>query len=152
MGDFTYKISCMKILFICKSNIGRSPAAAFFFNARSKKHYAVSAGIRDVEEHEREIKNIPSAENTIQSFLKYGCDLSNFNRRQVTEAICNDADKIYVLMETHEKDIPEYIKNNAKVIFHPFTNGKELQGEERENLTKDIKQFAEDLADSLDNE
>jgi protein-tyrosine-phosphatase len=140
----------MKVLFVCKSNIGRSPAAAFFFNTYSQKHHATSAGIRDVEEGEREIKNIPSAQGTIQSFLKYGFDVSNFERRQITEDIFNDADRVYVLMEKHEKDLPTYITDSPKIIFHPFINGKELKGEDRENLTKDIIQFAQNLAESLD--
>ena len=142
----------MKVLFICKSNIGRSPAAAFFFNTYSRKHQATSAGIRDVEENEREIKNISSAQSTIQSFLKYGYDLSNFSRRQVTEDIFNDADRVYVLMEKHEKNIPTYITDSPKANFHPFVNGKELEGEDRDNLTKDIIQFAQNLAQSLDTE
>ncbi len=142
----------MKVLFICKSNIGRSPAAAFFFNTYSQKHQATSAGIRDVEENEREIKNIPSAQGTIQSFLKYGFDLSNFQRRQISEDIFNDADRVYVLMEKHEKDLPPYIIDSPKAIFHPFINGKELEWEDRDNLTKDIIQFAQNLAQTLESE
>ena len=35
----------MKVLFVCKSNIGRSQMAEAFFNKFSKNHKAISAGI-----------------------------------------------------------------------------------------------------------
>src|SRR3989338_10979201 len=66
-----FSIYIMKILFICKSNVGRSQMAPAFFNKLSKKHKAVGAGT-----HVRENENQSLHEFVIQSMAESGYDLS----------------------------------------------------------------------------
>ena len=138
----------MNILFICKSNISRSQCAEEFFNQKSKKHRAISAGISPIKEGQEIIQNIPETKNAREDAERYGLHIGNKIRKQITENLLSEVDQVYVLLD--QKEVPEDIKNNPKVIMHPFKNKRNLPKEDRDQVISDIKKFAEDLAKSLD--
>ena len=140
----------MKVLFVCKSNIGRSQSAEFFFNNHAKHSTASSAGIKPIQEQERLIKDIPWAQWAITALQKYWYDMSDKARIQLTQQMIDTVDKVYILMEELEENLPEFLKNNPKVMFHSFQNTKNLGEDERDKTTQEIKKFAEDIAESLD--
>lgn len=111
----------MKVLFICRANVGRSQMAAAFFNKISKKNKAVGAGT-DVGDREGE----PLHEFVIQCMSELGYDLSKNTRKQLTSKIVKNVDKIVVMIE--KEDLPDYI-DMSRVVFWKIDDvkGKSLE-------------------------
>lgn len=106
-----------KILFICRSNAGRSQSAEAFFNKYSKLNKGISAGT-EVKLEGRIGK--PPGGNVIVAMKKYGINISNKKRKQVSLALLKKASRIIILMEEHEiKDhVPSYFKQfKNKIVF-----------------------------------
>jgi len=101
----------MKILFICKSNTGRSQMAAAFFNKLSKKHQGLDAGNK-VKERGQEGTIIHSY--VIDSMKELGYDLSKNIRKQLTPEMAEWADKIIMMDE--EENVPDFLKGSQKII------------------------------------
>ncbi len=108
----------MKILFICRSNAGRSQTAEAFFKSDTKEHKASSAGL-DV----RSTKNVgmpPDKRVTAVMKRYYGIDISKWKRKQVTQSMLRSFDKVVVLMplEERRKYLPDYFRKfYKKIVF-----------------------------------
>jgi arsenate reductase (thioredoxin) len=109
----------MKILFICKSNVGRSQIAQAFYGK-----YSISKSAGFSVEKEQYIIDRPSAEPVIRLMKKRGFDLSKNVRKSLTPAMLNWADKIIVVAEPNM--IPADLKKNLKVTIWavPDPSGK----------------------------
>jgi len=133
----------MKILFACKGNIARSQIA----EALLKKYYnldSISAGTKlSSPELGEMIKNIPLTENLFIVMKEEGINLSNKKRKEITKEMIKDVDKIIVMAE--EETIPEFLKNNEKVIYWKVEDSK---GKSLENWRELVKQL-KDLLKSL---
>lgn len=108
----------MKILFICKGNVGRSQMAEFL----AKKIYAdknsdefISAGIK-ISGAEEPIGNLmPGIKEVLDVMLEEGVDVSGAIRKQLTEEMVNNSDKIVTLLEEGD-ELPEYLANSPKLL------------------------------------
>lgn len=107
----------MKVLFICRANVGRSQMAAAIFNKISKNHKAISAGTH-VEQ--REGQNLD--EFVVKCMAEMGYDLSRKTMRQLNRDMVKEADKIIVL--TDKEDLPDYIRDSPNVVFWSVEDGK----------------------------
>jgi len=103
----------MKILFVCKWNVGRSQIAKALFNKYSKKHQAISAGTH--AEKYVGVKLLQVSPYVIQCMNEWGYDLSNCTQTPLTKKVVNQADKIIFI--TDKKNLPDYLQNSNKIIF-----------------------------------
>ncbi len=133
----------MRILFICRANIGRSQMAAAFFNKLSKKHKASSAGT-----HVGLLKDGTPVHHFIVDCMKeIGYDVSKSTRRQLTAEMAEEADKIVVI--TDKKDLPDYIKDSQKVIFWNVEDAKDKPYGFHRLIRDKIKKLVEELVKEL---
>jgi len=107
----------MKVLFVCRANVGRSQMAMEFFNRFSKKNHAFSAGtvVGDTEG-----KNLD--EKVMNGMAELGYDLSKNTRKQLTLQMVEEADKIFVMAQ--KETIPDYLKNSKKTVYWNVPDGK----------------------------
>ncbi|MFA6272165.1 MAG: low molecular weight phosphatase family protein [Patescibacteria group bacterium] len=99
-----------KILFICKSNTGRSQMAAAFLKKRKPELIVLDAGSQ-VGDRSGTIIH----EYVIEVMKELDIDLSNNIRKQLTPDMVNKADKI-IIMDKKE-NLPDYLINSGKMIF-----------------------------------
>jgi len=132
----------MKILFICKSNTGRSQMAEAFFNKISNNHTSFSAGTL-VGEREGTIIH----EYVIESMRQLGFDLSKNVRKQLTPSMVNEADKIIIMDE--EKNLPDYLKESSEKTFWDVEDAVgtslELHCKIRDQIKMLVKQLINDI-------
>ncbi len=103
----------MKILFVCKGNVGRSQIAEGIFNKLSKKNYSsFSAGLKPGRWEGKKIKDI---KKVFLSLKEIDCDVGGKISKKLTKYMVDDADKIIVLGE--KENWPDYLKKSNKVMF-----------------------------------
>jgi len=101
----------MKILFVCRGNVGRSTMAAALFTKYSGIK-AFSAGTKVLENENQKIKEIPLAEPVIRFMKKEGINVAENTRTQLTLEMIPEFDKIIVMAEP--ETIPEYLSKSDK--------------------------------------
>ena len=131
----------MKILFICKANVGRSQIAEAFFNRLSKQNKAISAGTH-IRDHKGELLH----EFVIQCMSEFDYDLSKNTRKQLTPQIAKEADKIVVM--TEKENLPSYI-DMSKVVFWEIDDAKDKSLEFHHQIRDQIKKFVEQLVKDI---
>lgn len=114
----------MRILFVCKANVGRSQMAEAFFNRLSKKNIATSAGFQVGDRDGKPLheKGTSSGEFVVGSMAELGYDLSENRRKQLTPRMVRDADRIFVMAERDE--VPDYLRDSEKAAFWDVADGK----------------------------
>jgi len=95
----------MKILFICKWNVGRSQIAEELFNKYSKKHRAISAGTHALRFKDQKLKDF--AYEVVKVMQEKGIDVGNKIPSQLSPELAKSSDRIIVL--TDKSDLPEFI-------------------------------------------
>jgi protein-tyrosine-phosphatase len=136
-----FLICIMRILFICKSNVGRSQMAPAFFNKLSKKHKAVGAGT-----HVGENENQSLYEFVIKCMSEVGYDLSENTRKQLTSTMAKEADKIVVM--TEKENLPGYV-DMKKVVFWNIEDAKDKSLEFHRQIRDEIKRLVEKLVKEI---
>lgn len=117
----------MKILFICRGNVGRSQMAAALFSKMLPEHDVSSAGTRVVDKKGnsrdgQKLGDLAGAHHVIECLLEEGMDVRENTRRQLTPAIVQGANKIIVMAEP--ATIPNYLKDSPKAIYWDVTDPK----------------------------
>jgi arsenate reductase len=108
----------MKILFVCRANVGRSQMAAAFLNSLTKKHTAESAGFA-TGGHAGKLLSEPVVGSTshhiITAMKEKGQDLSQNVRTQITSEMLAENDKVIVI--TKKAEAPDELQKSSKVEF-----------------------------------
>jgi protein-tyrosine-phosphatase len=104
------------VLFICKSNAGRSQSAEWFFKDLTKKHTSSSAGTNVIAEGK---VGVPPGKGVMTVVAESGRDISSWKRKQVTPEMVQRADRVVVLMQGWEAKqyLPDYIKDSGKTVY-----------------------------------
>lgn len=136
----------MKILFICRGNIGRSQMAKEIYNGLCEgKGIADCCGTRVGEFEGQKICDIKndSVEDDIRAMKEIGFDVSQGIRKQVTPELIESSDKVILMAE---KDTwPNYLENNPKVILWDVENPKGVTFEKTCEIRDIIKKKVEQL-------
>lgn len=133
----------MKILFICRGNVGRSQIAEALFRKKfGDKHKAISAGTK-ISGPEQPIGELmPQIQEVLDVMKEEGTDVSMYVRKQLTETMVNEADKVIAIM-VDEEVLPDYLLNSPKLMRWdiPDPKGKDL--EFTRNVKNEIKEYIE---------
>lgn len=135
----------MKILFVCKANVGRSQMAEAFFNKLSKKNTAISAGTHvesDPDEHKEGFQKVFSA------MKEKNIDMPEVYRKQMTKEMFDSADKVVVI--TEKENLPEYAKDSPKVTLWDVADGKGKSYEFVCNMRDEVRIRVEQLVKEID--
>jgi protein-tyrosine-phosphatase len=111
----------MRVLFVCRGNVGRSQIAEALFNKMTGLK-SFSAGTKVDIEEQKIIDVGLFAEPVIRFMKKEGIDISKKMSNQLTEKMLNNFDKIIVMAEP--ETIPEYLRKNSKVEFWEIEDPK----------------------------
>ncbi len=132
----------MKILFICRGNVGRSQMAEVIFNKLADgKYISTSAGTKvfNKEGESRDgvlLKNTLGAENVILSLAQIGIDASDNSRTQLTPEMLNACDKAIVMAEP--ETIPDYLRESDKAIYWEVEDPKGMDLEDTSKIRNEI--------------
>ena len=136
----------MKILFICKANVGRSQIAEAFFNKFSKKNKAISAGSH-AENYPAYLgkKLEQTAQDIIKIMKEVGIDVSQKCPKQLTKEMADWADKIIVL---NKEPLPIYV-SMKKVVLWDIQDLNHLSPEFQRKLRDQIKKKVKELVKEI---
>ena len=126
----------MKVLFVCRGNVGRSTIAAALFTKYSGIK-AFSAGTKVLENENQKIKEIVLAEPVIRFIGKEGIDVSENTRTQLTPEMIPEFDKIIVMAEP--ETIPEYLSKSDKMGLWDIQDPKGMDDKGYEEIISQIK-------------
>lgn len=119
----------IKILFICKGNVGRSQIAEALFDKHFGGIYkSFSAGTK-ISGPEQPIGELmPQIQEVLDVMKEEGLDVSMAVRNQLTEAMVENADKVVAIIED-EEELPEYVAHSGKLTRWnvPDPKGKDLE-------------------------
>lgn len=110
----------MKILFVCKANVGRSQMAEAF--ARNLGLDAISAGTDVGEKSGRKIGDDEKARFVWEAMNEEGIDVRNYIRKQLTADLVTKADKIIVM--TEKQFCPDYLLSSKKAGYWEISDAK----------------------------
>jgi len=127
----------MKVLFVCKGNVGRSQMMAALFTKYSGLK-ADSAGINVNENNNQKIKTIPLAEPVIRFMKNEGIDVSENVRKQLTPDMIERYDRI-VVTAPELTTFPEYLKKTEKVEFWDIEDPKGMDDLNFQRIISKIK-------------
>lgn len=130
----------MKILFLCRGNVGRSQMAEFLMRKNFGDTYEVISAGTKLSGPEEEIGNLmPAIQEVLDVMNEEGIDVSKAIRKQVTEEMVNSSDKVVVLLE--DEELPEYLVGSPKLVrwFVVDPKGKDL--DETRKIKDEIKEL-----------
>lgn len=106
----------MKILFLCKGNVGRSLFAERMYNKLTNSNDAISAGTKiSPENFNKTLKEqLPTSANVIQVMAEEDIDVSNHIRKVITSEMVKEAD---ILIDMAQQDtVPDFVLKHPKYI------------------------------------
>lgn len=137
----------MKVLFLCKGNVGRSQIAEMLFRKKfGAKHEVFSAGLQISGPEQPIGELVPGIQEVLDVMSEEGIDVSKNIRRQVTEKMVADVDKVVVIIED-EAVLPDYISNSGKCTRWSIADPKGMDLENTRKIKDLIKERIEFLSD-----
>jgi protein-tyrosine-phosphatase len=102
----------VKVLFVCRANIGRSQAASELYN-KLRLGTGCSAGTI-VDLPGQLLKNQAVASTILSVMWERGIDMSNNQRTAIESLTCDDFDKIVIMAEL--QSTPVWLENHPKSV------------------------------------
>ncbi len=137
----------MKVLFICKGNWFRSQMAAAIYNKLTNTHDAFSAGTYTGAPDEPEGLILSNIFKSTSPFLEV-MDRNGINiRDNVTTRLtpCMIEESNLAVSMAEEPYIPDFLKNNPKVIVWDIENPEVITKEIAEDTYKRLEMLIQDL-------
>ena len=116
-----------KILFVCRSNTGRSQVAEALYNMEIGSKSANSAGTL-VNDGIRTIRDKPNIEPLLSAMQKYDIDMSNNIRRQLVPSELDQYDTIIVMAEP--ENIPDWLSQHPRFVYWEIEDIKDKNTED----------------------
>ncbi len=136
----------MKILFVCRGNVARSQIAEVLLKNRGGNSFTVSSAGTKLSGPEQPLEELRPALNEVLGVMKeIGIDMSQNIRKQITEEMVLEADKIILVVDERDP-IPDFLKNSHKIVvnWHVLDpKGKDL------DFTRSVRNQISDLVDSF---
>jgi protein-tyrosine-phosphatase len=134
----------MKILYVCKANVGRSQMAEAFHRSFYPEDTISSAGTQvNVMEGQR-IGDYDKANLVWEIMDEEGIDVRGYVRNQLNEKIVKEADRVVIMVD--KKEWPDYLLNNPNVeywdIKDPAWTGLEFHTKTRDLIKQRVKDFS----------
>ncbi len=137
----------MKILFVCKSNIGRSQMAEALFSHFNSEHIVSSAGTDVPVENENQLVSEIDTK-LVNAVDAEGIDVTKKVRNQLTLEMVTGSDRVVSLISIDE--LPDYLKNSNKLEIWDVSSAVGDGQEFYNNLRDIIKIKIVDLIRKLD--
>lgn len=133
----------MKVLFVCRANVGRSQMAAAFYNELDPGN-AFSAGTI-VDEPGQLLKDRPGAANAITAMQEEVIDIAHNRRRQLEPKGLSGYDRIVVLAEP--ESVPDWLSLAPNAEFWEVDDPKGQDMETTRKIRDHIRCLVDDLYD-----
>lgn len=131
----------MKILFVCKGNVGRSQIAEALFHKKwGSEHEVFSAGtaISGPEQPIGEL--LPGIQEVLDVMSEEGLDVSMYVRKQLMPEMVEQADKIIAIVED-EILLPDYLSASPKLTRWNVEDPKGKDLETTRRIKNQIKEL-----------
>jgi protein-tyrosine-phosphatase len=138
----------MKILTICRANVGRSQILAGLLQKMFPHHTVISAGTKVIASstglsmHGTYLKETKGAEKVIEVLKEEGIDWSGKVRTQLSPEMLEGIDRVIVMAEPEH--IPDYLRNHPKMIYWKVTDLKETPIEFHREIREKLKKLVEE--------
>lgn len=136
----------MKILFVCRGNVARSQIAEVLLKNRTGNSFTVTSAGTKLSGPEEPLENLrPALNEVIDVMREIDIDISQNIRRQITEVMVQDTDKIILVVDENDP-IPDFLKNSPKIVanWHVLDpKGKDL------DFTRNVRNQISDLVDQF---
>ena len=140
----------MKVLFVCVANVGRSQVAEALFNKLSSQR-SVSAGTQADEIIARTnppSKMLKDANSTgIPYMLSEGVDISEKLRKQVTEEMVKEADKVIVIAQ--QNTWPDFLRVSEKATFWDIQDPVAVDPDARNAIFDEVRRRVQELVQEV---
>ena len=133
----------MKILFVCRGNVGRSQMAEVIFKQLNDKHEVLSAGTKVVStdgesRHGQSLKELlPAGENVILALREQGIEVAQNTRTQLSPEMVEWADIIVTMAEPDT--VPNYLSESPKNTYWEVKDPKGTDLTEHIHIMKQIE-------------
>lgn len=134
-------IMTMKILFVCRGNVGRSQAAMALYNVAADEK-AHSAGTI-VGDEKRTVGERELAASIVQVMKEEGLDISKNTSTQITPEMMDEFDKVIVMAELYS--VPDWLKDSLKSEMWDIPDLKAVSVEEAREIVTLIKSKLQNL-------
>jgi protein-tyrosine-phosphatase len=110
----------MKILFLCRHNLGRSQMARALHNSFSGTNDAISAGTRANTYPEKTLGGFSEETRAMKVMREIGLDLADAPRQQITPDLAQNIDQIVSFLLLDE--LPEWLRNDPRIQIWQIVN------------------------------
>ena len=136
----------MKVLFVCKANVGRSQVAQVRFEQLSKhESYCAGIGVAEsvAQRPSSKLKDIRNLRPVEYIKTRLGVDHSERDRLQLTPEMIDDMDLAIII---HDKaEWPDYLKEVANVVFWDIPDTPGLDDKSAGKLWNQVQLRVEEL-------
>ena len=136
----------MRVLFVCRGNVGRSQMAEAFFRNLSK-HPASSAGTHALVGGVEGLALGNVSRKVVDCMAELGFDVSGNRIDQLTPEMVEKADLVIVI--TRKEDWPGYLRESKKVTFWDVEDAVNTSHEFHCRVRDQIKRLVEKLVKEI---
>jgi len=138
----------MKIICICRANIGRSQVLAGLLEKMFPQHTILSAGTKVVSratgesKHNTRLEEAKGSEKVIEVLKEEEIDWAGKTITQLSPEMLKNVDRVIVMSEPEHT--PEYLKNHSKMIHWEIADLKETPIEFHRKIRDELKKLIDD--------